>query len=389
MCRIGFVLFCLCASSIGGRAQEAIRNYIFGHSLIHHEIQVNPTPSQETSVPHWLYFLAEAGGHTYAVDGQYGFLLQHAQLPPQAQWGFDAVPGVWDSDTQSFGEADFTDVLFTPANFIQWQPVTENYPGEDTSPLAATHTILDWCAAREPDIRFHLYENWPDMAPYLNGDFPPSASEWQTYNDYLQGDFHDWFLTYHDSLRLAHPDLCVTMLPVGPIISQLLLQPPFDAIPLSELYEDDAPHGRPTLYFLAALVTYMGFYGEPAPIDYEVPAIIHQVVREHYATAVDMIWEEMASFTDATGESRAFCDGVPTPTRNVTTEEAVRLVPNPTQAGFTILTSLAYTSVQIRDLTGRIVRQDTQTAGLAAGSYVVVLLNEAGGVLAVQPLVVL
>ena len=55
-------------------AQQTVKTFIFGHSLINHELQVNITPSQETSVPHWMHFLSVEAGHNYSVSGQYGFL---------------------------------------------------------------------------------------------------------------------------------------------------------------------------------------------------------------------------------------------------------------------------------------------------------------------------
>ncbi len=79
-------LFFLVACLHSTVAQKDIRNFIFGHSLINHAIQVNPTPSQETSIPHWMHFLTAENDNTYAVDGQFGFLGSHQNLPP--------IPGI-------------------------------------------------------------------------------------------------------------------------------------------------------------------------------------------------------------------------------------------------------------------------------------------------------
>lgn len=289
-------------------AQKNIRSFIFGHSLINHEVQVNPTPSQETSVPHWFHFLAEHANHSYAVSGQYGFLPQHVNLPPIAQWGFDFVDGAWDSDYEPFSAANFSNVMITPGNFIQWQSSTENYPMESVSPVSATETIINWCNQQEDSLRFYIYENWPDMASYLNNGFPPTANEWENYNTYLNDEFHNWFIEYHDNIVEAIPNSCIKMIPVGPVISQLLNQSPFDQIPINELYEDDAPHGRASIYFLASLVTYMSMYEEKAPIDYQVESIIHPIIVENYETIVNFVWDELNNFNYSNGESRVFCD---------------------------------------------------------------------------------
>lgn len=336
-------------------AQQNVRTFIFGHSLINHEFQVNPTPSQETSVPHWLHFLAEAGVHEYAVSGQYGFLPQHANVPPIAQWGFDVVEGAWDSDNEPFSAADFTDIVITPGNFIQWQAPSVNYPNESISPLDATNTVFDWCKEQEDGLNFYIYENWPDMGGYLNNGFPPSPTEWANYNTYLQNDFHDWFLTYHDSLIQAHPNVCVKMIPVGPVISTLLQKAPFDQIPIDTLYEDDAPHGRPTIYFLAALATYMAIYEEKAPADYRPPNIIDQIITDNYTEVVDHIWAALLDFNIGVGESRVFCTPVITTTNTIDANRSkFKIFPNPVSHQLEISEVPSNATINIFDTFGQL-----------------------------------
>ena len=290
-------------------AQQNNVQFVFGHSLINHES--NTTPSQETSVPHWLVQLSEAGGHSYSVDGNYGFLPQHQNVPPIANWGFDSVSGVWDSDNEPFSDADFNNILITPGNFIQGMSPGQNYYGETFSPLDATNTVFDWCKLQETGMRYFVYENWPDMAPYLSSGFPPNQTEWESYNTYLQGGFHDWFIEYHDSLAMSQADICVKMIPAGPVISGLLQTAPYDQIDINDLYEDDAPHGRPTVYFLAALTTYMAIYEEKAPSDFVPNNFIDSIIRDNYNDVVDIIWNELLQFDFQDGTSRVFCGGDP------------------------------------------------------------------------------
>lgn len=316
---------------INSYAQKNERTFIFGHSLIHHEFQVNPTPSQETSVPHWMHFLAAESGHEFAVGGQYGFLPQHANLPPISQWGFDFVAGAWESDTEPFSDADFTNILITPGNFIQWQSPDSEYPGDDITPIGATHLIFDWCIEQENSLNFFVYENWPDMAPYLANGFPPNESEWNAYLQYLNGDFHDWFVEYFEAVSLNYPNTCVRMIPVGTVINNLLKQDPFNQIPITELYEDDAPHGRASIYFLASIATYMAMYEERPSPDYTVDDIIHPIIRDNYDSAVDYIWQALLIAEDVSGKSTVFCsDNVSTANHNISRETAISIFPNPT-----------------------------------------------------------
>ena len=141
-------------------AQDTLKTFIFGHSLLNHEYQVNPTPSQETSVPHWFHFLAQEAGYDYAVSGQYGFLSGHAtNLPPFAQWGFDSVAGAWESDFEPFSAVDFDNILITPANFVQWQLPHVNYYNDTLSPISATNIVFDWVNQQEDSLKLYVYEN--------------------------------------------------------------------------------------------------------------------------------------------------------------------------------------------------------------------------------------
>ena len=287
-----------------------MRNYIFGHSLLDHRPPINPTPSDETTVPHWMYLLAQEAGYDYLAGGQYGFLPQHANVPPNAQWGYDIVPGVWDQDYESFADADINTILLTAGNFMQWQAPNLDYPSDPgISPVSATIQIFDWVEAQGDTPRYYIYENWPDMAGYLANGFPPAGNEFQAYSDYTNGAFHQWWVDYQDLVLALRPDLNVKMIPVGPIIDLILQETwPNTNIPFTELYEDDAPHGRPSIYFLAALTTYMATQGEKAPASFTVPGIVHPDLQENYTDIIDLIWDELLAFNFPTGESRVFFD---------------------------------------------------------------------------------
>ena len=287
---------------------DEIRTYIFGHSLLKHDFEVDPpTPSDETSVPHWFVEFADSADIGYQVSGQYGFLPQHAMLPPTAQWGFDNVESPWDSDFQEFSEADFNSVLITAANFIQYKKAHEPYDGDAsyTSPLASTLQITDWLVSQEPGIDIYIYENWPDMAAYISA-FPPPNSEVDNYHEITQNEFHNWWVEYQDSLVAARPEQNIKMIPVGPIIAKLLVETPICEITFDALYEDDAPHGRPTIYFLAAMITYMGMTEEKGPANYVVPDIIDPLVRDNYQLLVDSTWAALSRFNFDDGASRVW-----------------------------------------------------------------------------------
>lgn len=293
-------------------AQEDKTMYVFGHSLIVHDPPAIATPSNETTVPHWLHFLAQEAGNSIAVSGQYGFLRQHDNLPPISQWGFDSVLPAWDSDANSFSSANFDTILLTAGNFIQDQSSSAPYYDDpNTTPLSATLTIIDWLETNESTAVTYIYENWPDMAGFIEGElFPASESEFQNYNDYVIDDFHDWWIEYHDFIQTARPSEKVRMIPVGPIIAKLLTQTPLNTIPFLELYEDNASHSRSTLYFLAGLITYMAIYEQKAPVRFMIPNTVSAVVQTHFQNTINIIWDELLAFNNLDGSSRVFANVV-------------------------------------------------------------------------------
>jgi len=334
--------------------QKNVRTFIFGNSLINHEFQTIPTLNEETSVPYWFQELAESEGYTYAVGGQYGFLPQHANLPPISQWGFSNVEGAWESDYEPFSEADFTNVLITPGNFIQFQSPSENYPYENVSPLSSTVEIFDWCIEQEPLLNFYIYENWPDMAGFLSNGFPPNETEWQSYNTCLNGEFHDWFVEYYDLVRSSFPNSCVRIIPVGTAISKLLQQAPFNQIPITELYEDDAPHGRATTYFLASIITYMAMYEEAPSASYQVEDIIHPIIRNNYADVVDIMWSYLRSYNNENGISDVFCNApIMTSIETDIYKAEVELIPNPVSDILQVKGNISIFRIEILGIDGK------------------------------------
>ena len=278
-----------------------MRLYIFGHSLLVHQ----PTPSNEATVPHWMNLFADHVGSNFTVNGQFGFLMQHSNLPPISQWGFRGVDSSWDPDenlsaparAQSFASADFTDFLLTAANFIQYQGPDSPYEGDNPgnkTPLDYTLQIIDWLEKYEPGANIYIYENWPEMAAF--GDFPVNRKQFDKYNDYVLGDFHQWWVSYYEALREARPSATIKMVPVGPIITGLLTETPLKAIPIEELYEDSAPHGRPNIYFLASLITHMAMNDRKALSDFEPPMTIHQLIRDDMSTVVNYIWDKLEQY---------------------------------------------------------------------------------------------
>ena len=268
---------------------NSVRTFFFGNSTIFHG---NNTP--ETVVPYWVNEFARVAGNRFAFDGQFGWLEHHAVQPTVPQWGVPGVKGAWQSEAHKFGAANYDSIVLTTLNFIQWEEPAAKPENGSMSPVEFTLKIIDDKRAEEPDVEFFLYENWPEMAPFISGDrFPPNPDEFAKFHDYTTGAFHDWWVKYHAALKAERPDVTIRMLPVGSVLAGLLTETELSALPAGELYTDNAPHGTGTLYFLAGIVTYTGLFGQTPEAGYKVPDVVHPLVREKYPEILKYVAENM------------------------------------------------------------------------------------------------
>ena len=286
-------------------ASNAIRLFAFSNSLMVHE--VTPQPTEEKKVPHWLGLLATTGGVTLTVDGRYGFLRDYANFAEiTPQWGFDGVAGSWTNESTPFAAVDFNRIILTPTNFIQYQSAIEPYfDDSSTSPLSTSLSTIDQTLTAHPNIPIYIYQGWADMAGY--GSFP-SGVDLARYHTDNQGSYHDWFLDYHDRLIRTRPAATIKMIPVGFVLAKLLSSAPLNGMTITDIYEDDAPHGQPTLYFLASLITYAALFQREPPDGFSIPSTVHSLVRDNFASINDRVWTELQNYRHTDGErtSRVF-----------------------------------------------------------------------------------
>ena len=303
---LSLTAYLLLSTSLLG--QTTVESHMMGHSLMDH------TTSDETKIAYWVHQLAQEAGHTYESTGQFGSIWDFANFDPQSNWGVTGVPTSWDSEVQTFGEADLNNFLFTIFNYVQDLPPNVVYYTLPSSVLTASQRLVDSVALYQPAMDIFIYENWPDMSPFTSDPFDPTAAEYASYNNYTVGAFHDWWVELHDSIILSHPTQNVRMIPVGPVIAELMLQAPYNTIPVTDLYEDNAPHGTATIYFLAGLATYMAIYGEEAPTTYTVPASINSTIGSNYTAIADDFWDYFQTFTDDNGDNRVLLGSTSPPT---------------------------------------------------------------------------
>ncbi len=261
--------------------------YVFGNSLVHHL-----TDTDETTVPHWLNIIAQAAGSGVKLDGQWGFLRDFAKsTTPDASWRFQDVPRGWTREFRNFADVNWDAVLITPANFIQYQDPDKAFDGDNpdrASPLSATLRIIDNITDGIGPTRFAIYEGWADMGSQVRR-FPPNARQMRRYQRHNAGDYHAWFDTYVTALRAERPETQIDLIPVASVLAELIDGGVLDGLEAEVFYTDDAPHGTPTTYLLAAAITYVSLYQAELPLRLELPDSIHPDVRTYWEAVRDEI----------------------------------------------------------------------------------------------------
>ena len=332
---------------------NSVRMYAFGHSLIDHA-----TSSNETNIMYWINDISQVASNTFATTGQYGFLPTHANLPPSSNWGYSGVTSSWDSSLEPFSDADINTILITAANFIQHENPDAQHPLDaNTSVIQATETIFDWVNTQESNVRYYIYGNWPEMD--LANAFPPTPptqTEIDFFHNQTIGSFTDWWINYQDLMLVSRPSLNTRLIPVGAIISKILRDIIPNQIAFADLYEDSAPHGRASIYFLAGMITYMAVYEQNIPDTYVPNSSVHSVIINNLSNIKDFSWDELNSFNLPNGDSRVFYSNI----LNVEDENfdngSVMLYPNPTLNQFKILNLDGYYNISIYDTFGRIIQ---------------------------------
>ena len=346
------ILFILSLLSVNAQ-NSSVRMYAFGHSLIDHA-----TSSGETNIMYWLSDIAQEAGNTFATTGQYGFLPTHANLPPSSNWGYSGVTSSWDSSLAPFSDADINTILITAANFIQHESPDSPHPLDaNTSVIQASETIFDWVNMQESNVRYYVYGNWPEMD--LANTFPPTPptqTEIDFFHNQTIGSFTDWWINYQDLMLVSRPNLNTRLIPVGMIISKILRDIIPNQIAFTDLYEDSAPHGRESIYFLAGMITYMAVYEQNIPDTYIPNSSVHSVITNNLSTLKDFSWNELINFNLSNGDSRVFYSNILSVGNTDFNNENISLYPNPSQNHFKISKLDGYYNISIYDIFGRIIQ---------------------------------
>ncbi len=268
----------------GGPAPvSSIEQYAFHHSLWQHNVNTL------AATPLWINDFASATGVAYETNGHFDITANTLPSATEPQTGYSTVAQSWLAGSP-FQAQSLNNIIYMPLNYVQYDA-----PANQTANLLG---VLDYLAVSQPGVPVYIYEHWPE----LGDPFPPSPQMLQNYYNIARGSYHQWFIDYYNLVVAARPAADIYMIPVGPIIADILTNPALQAsrLAVSDLYEDSAPHGYDDLYFLAGLVTFQATYRQQPPDTYRAPASISRLIADDFAALNDYVWQRLNDY-DASG----------------------------------------------------------------------------------------
>jgi len=270
--------------------KNSVNQYTFNHSLWDHSSVINVN----TNTGYWVGEFALAGNNTYRWSGEFGQLDYH-NLPPFPQLGSLNSAGedssVFPVEGALFSQIHLDNIIIMPPNFVQGD-LTSVQPEFITQ----AQRVIDWVVSNDvdkgqkPEVPVYIYEHWQEAtADNL------SSGQWQAYHAVTLGNYHQWFLDYQNKLHGLYPNNDIRMIPVGPVIADILQNANLQAsnFTFPQLYEDESPHGTTDLYFLAGLITYQAMFGQEAPSDFAVPSNISPLIAGDFPALNQYVWERL------------------------------------------------------------------------------------------------
>jgi hypothetical protein len=236
---------------------------------------------------------APGGGNTYTGGRQFGF-PDAWDAPPSDGQGQEDVSSPYVVGEGSWTGCSQVEMLeFVPDNFEG-----PNYSPDSPNGMGFTYTTLllglidAWeTNAANANRRYVVYAGWPDMGAF--GDPTTlSPTEIADYQIMGLGAYQTWLETMVSMLQAERPSLDIRLHDVNRVLLMTWRDTVVSTVAAGVLFEDDAPHGRATWYFLAGVAEYIEIFNEKPPVGFTFDPgwDVDSIVTTNYQDIVDYIW---------------------------------------------------------------------------------------------------
>lgn len=305
------------------RAQDTTSTYYFAHSLINHQ----KTTSNQANIPYWLAEIEQAAGDVCLTSGQYAAGQFGANaLPPEQAWSFyyqntNHGSNMYPGDTYPINAHD--NVVLTHMNWeiiYDWGPqLGERQEDEVSDATESIGVIFDWVNTNDPEANLYLYECWPKIetdvilggTPWVSGSGnSPNATQWADYLSYALGKSNDFWVELHDSLIIEKGFSELKLIPSSMICAKLWQTDGLlDDFSVTDIFEDDGPHGKASSYFLAAMIVYAAQHQEAPTRPFTSHVQIDQRILDRFDDISSFIMTELSNWNFVNGSSRVWFEG--------------------------------------------------------------------------------
>jgi hypothetical protein len=278
----------------GGKTRDV---YAFLNSLHNHDAGAGDA---NTSTGNWVRRMAlqaPNGGNTYTLGWQFGFAAPGGwtTLPRSGQQ--EVAPNVYINDAGNpawTGATNIEVVELVPDNFFG--PLTApNQPNVEgwTYTTRFLFHIDNWEAnAPNPNRVYAVHGGWPLLSGNYGSVAGQTTQQRANYIAHALGPYQSWLDSLTSLLQAARPSLNIVQYGINRASMLAWRDTVVNTIPIATLFEDNAPHGRSTMYFLNAVANYIELFNEkpPANFVFQPSWNVSSVVTSNYQAIVDYIW---------------------------------------------------------------------------------------------------
>lgn len=283
---------------VGGKTQHVFFNL---NSLKNHAAGQG---NLNTRVGNWvkrMSLVAPNGGNTYTLGARFGFFSQWG-IPPRASAGEEEVstPYINQYAESWVGAQNITVVGFVPDNFngYLFDPNTPSMDGMSYQTRLLEHIDAWESNAPNANRQYVIYAGWNQLNGYGGTNNDPTTVTSQGYANWVSfglGAYQTWMELLVSRLQTARPGLDIRIQNISKVLLNTYSNTVVGTIPSNLLFEDLAPHGRSTWYFLAGVVEYMCLFNEKPPSNFTFDSAwnVHSSVTSNYQALVDYMWTQL------------------------------------------------------------------------------------------------